>query len=69
MCPGATNLKIELSKTENGSKLTLVHSGLSPEESSGHGTGWKHFLARLALAASRASPGEEPWKTTPPVHE
>ena len=61
MPPGATRLEIELEAVDDGTSLTLTHSGLTPEEVKKHGFGWPHFVARLAVAAPGGDPGPYPW--------
>ena len=67
MPPGATTLKISFEPSGAGTQLTLVHSGLGPEESPKHAIGWPHFLARLHVAAAGGDPGPDPWATNPPA--
>lgn len=61
MPPGATRLEIDLEAVDDGTSLTLTHSGLTPEEAKKHGFGWPHFVARLAVAAPGGDPGPYPW--------
>ena len=61
MPPGATRLSISLKPHENGTFLTLVHSGLEETEAKKHAYGWPHFLDRLAIAATGRDPGPYPW--------
>ena len=68
MPPGSTQLRISLRARDTGTELTLVHSGLGPEEAKKHAIGWPHFLERLALAASGQDPGVDPWRKQPPAH-
>ena len=59
---GSTTVEIELTPTEAGTTLTLVHRGLPNEESAGnHGAGWDHYLGRLAVVAEGGDPGPDPW--------
>ncbi len=67
MPPGATHLLIEIVKTDEGSELTLTHSGLVPHEAKGHATGWDHFLSRLVLTAQGIDPGADPWSNHAPA--
>jgi len=61
MPPGASHLRVEIAAEGAGSILTLIHSGLDNVEAGKHGVGWPHFLDRLALAATGANPGPDPW--------
>lgn len=62
MPPGSTQLTILLEPTATGTRLTLKHAGLVPEELECHAYGWPHFLARLVIAAVGKDPGPYPWK-------
>ena len=66
MPPGATQLVVKLAPLRDGTRVTLEHSGLAPDEASKHAVGWPHFIERLAVAAGGADPGPDPWKTAPP---
>ena len=68
MPPGTTRLRVELAPSEHGTVLTLIHSGLVPEEAKKHAVGWPHFLARLAEAGAGRDPGKDPWLESPPSH-
>jgi uncharacterized protein YndB with AHSA1/START domain len=61
MPPGATRVEFTLSPTEGGTRLRLVHRNLPPDQAAMHGTGWDHFLSRLAQAVAGADPGPDPW--------
>lgn len=47
----------------HGTLLELAHRDLPPEDIPQHGTGWRHFLDRLAVAAAGGDPGPDPWAT------
>ena len=61
--PGATRVEFTLSPTEAGTRLHLVHRNLPPDQAAMHGTGWGHFLSRLAPAVAGRDPGPDPWNT------
>lgn len=61
MPPGATRVEFTLSPAEAGTRLRLVHRNLPPGQAAMHGTGWGHFLSRLAQAVAGAGP--DPWYT------
>jgi uncharacterized protein YndB with AHSA1/START domain len=60
---GSTTVEITLRLDGDETLLELVHRDLPAEELPQHGTGWAHFLARLALAAAGGDPGPDPWAT------
>ncbi len=54
-------MEIRLRESDDGGTLLeVVHSGLPATQLDQHGTGWEHFLARLALAAAGDDPGPDP---------
>ena len=63
MPPGATTLRVTFEARGSGTHVELEHDGLAPPEAKKHATGWPHFIARLAVAASGGHPGADPWKT------
>ena len=66
MPPEATRLVITLRSEKGGTVLSLVHSGLVPDEAKKHAIGWPHFLSRLHALSKGESPGRDPWaKITP----
>lgn len=67
MPPDHTRVEFTLTAIPTGTRLHLVHSGLSGAEARLHGTGWAHFLGRLAVAAVGADPGPDPWLSSSPV--
>ena len=64
--PGSSLVEIDLIDRSGGTLLRMAHSGLpNAAQRAGHGTGWAHYLARLALAASGGNPGPDRF---PPTH-
>jgi uncharacterized protein YndB with AHSA1/START domain len=61
MPPGATEVEFTLTPTSGGTRLRLVHRGLTPDQAQFHTAGWQHFLARLVSAAAGDGPGPDPW--------
>jgi uncharacterized protein YndB with AHSA1/START domain len=59
--PGSTAVEIRLRADGDGTLLELAHRDLPAEELPRHGIGWGHFLTRLAVAATGADPGPDPW--------
>ncbi len=50
--PGASTVAITLSPEWEGTRLNLVHSGVSGMEGKGYAEGWDMFLGRLAASAA-----------------
>ncbi|OHV65580.1 SRPBCC domain-containing protein [Pseudofrankia sp. BMG5.36] len=59
--PGSTTVEIDLVATPAGTRLRLVHHGLAGPMADAHAGGWAHYLSRLAIAASGADPGPDPF--------
>jgi uncharacterized protein YndB with AHSA1/START domain len=66
MPPGATEVEFTLTPTAAGTRLRLVHRGLSAGQEEIHAAGWQHFLARLSIAAGGDDPGPDPWQDQAP---
>jgi uncharacterized protein YndB with AHSA1/START domain len=60
--PGASTVSFELTPTEHGTHLEVVHTDLPDSEVSGHADGWAHFLSRLSPAAAGTRPPDDTWK-------
>lgn len=58
--PGSTTIEVLLAADGDGTHLRLIHRGLpSPESAEKHGYGWRHYLERLAKAASGEDAGPD----------
>jgi uncharacterized protein YndB with AHSA1/START domain len=62
--PGSSTVEILLHPDGDGTLLELVHRDLPADELPAHGTGWAHFLERLAVVGSGRDPGSDPWADT-----
>lgn len=58
--PGSTTVEVTLAPTVSGTRLRLVHSGLSGPMADAHAGGWANYLHRLATVASGGDPGPDP---------
>jgi uncharacterized protein YndB with AHSA1/START domain len=66
VAPGSTTIEFELTPVGEGTLLRFRHSDLRNDDAAAaHGQGWDHYLDRLALAASGADPGVDPWLERP----
>jgi uncharacterized protein YndB with AHSA1/START domain len=61
--PGASTVEITLAATPGGTRVSVEHRDLPPEEAAQHAAGWPHFLSRLAVAGSGGDPGPDPFAT------
>jgi uncharacterized protein YndB with AHSA1/START domain len=67
VAPGSSTIEVELTPSEEGTRLRLTHRDLPGHEAAeAHGHGWDHYLERLRLAASGAELGADPWLEQPP---
>jgi len=48
-----------------GSKVTLVHEGLTEEQAKAHAEGWDHYLERLERLAATGDAGPDEWAFAP----
>jgi uncharacterized protein YndB with AHSA1/START domain len=59
--PGSTTVEVTLARDANGTHIRLVHRGLQTQAMrERHSEGWKHYLARLSVAAPGGDPGPDP---------
>lgn len=63
--PGASTVSFELTATETGTRLEVVHTDLPDVDVAGHAEGWAHFLPRLSRAAAGEQLPPDTWKPTP----
>ncbi|HWG07899.1 MAG TPA: SRPBCC domain-containing protein [Solirubrobacteraceae bacterium] len=63
--PQSTLVEVSLIPEGENTVVRLTHGRLKPEAVALHRAGWHHYLARLALAASGADPGRDPWRDLP----
>lgn len=59
--PGSSTVTIELVPDGDGTIVRLTHAGLPEGTDAAQLEGWKHFLPRLATAATGGDPGPDPW--------
>ncbi len=61
MPPGSTVVEIDLIPDPAGTLVRLTHRDLPAEMREVHSQGWNHYLDRLAVDATGADPGPDPW--------
>jgi uncharacterized protein YndB with AHSA1/START domain len=64
--PGSSTVEITLTPIPDGTRVTVEHRDLPPEEARQHAVGWSHFLARLTVAATGRDPGPDPFARAAP---
>jgi uncharacterized protein YndB with AHSA1/START domain len=57
--PGASTVEVRLVRDGSGTRVHLEHRDVPEPEKPGHAEGWKHYLARVAAAAT-GDPGPDP---------
>jgi uncharacterized protein (TIGR03086 family) len=59
--PGASTVTITLEPEAGGTRVRLVHDGLTADQAAGHGEGWQHYMDRLATAGAKGDAGLDEW--------
>ena len=57
--PGSTMIEISLQREGDKTRVRLVHSGLPDDAVENHGSGWTHYLQRLAVRVGGGDPGTD----------
>jgi uncharacterized protein (TIGR03086 family) len=63
--PDGSTVVITIEPVDGGSRVTLVHEGLDPDQEARHSEGWDHFLDRLARVATTGDAGADEWAWAP----
>lgn len=58
--PDASTVEVRLIAERDGTRVELEHRDLPLEETSGHVSGWTHYLARLNVALLKGHAGHDP---------
>jgi uncharacterized protein (TIGR03086 family) len=61
--PGASTLTITFEPAGEGTRVHLVHDGLTDEQAASHEQGWRHYFERLRRAATTGDAGADEWVT------
>src|SRR6476661_7312988 len=61
--PQSSLVEVSLRPDRDGTIVQLVHRRLHPHAVAVHRAGWNHYLPRLALVATGADAGVDPWRT------
>jgi len=59
--PGASMVAFTLTPTAQGTRVDVVHSGLTDADLAGHVDGWSHFLPRLLVVGEGGDAGDDHW--------
>lgn len=60
-----STVTITVEPAEGGSKVTLVHEGLTEAQAAMHAEGWNHFFERLEKLAATGDAGPDEWAFAP----
>jgi uncharacterized protein YndB with AHSA1/START domain len=55
MPPFSSTLEVSFAPEGNGTRVSIVHSGLPESEAPKHALGWRHYLGRLQTLCSGAA--------------
>jgi len=61
--PQSSLVEVSLTPDGGGTIVQLVHRRLHPQALAVHRAGWNHYLQRLALVATGADAGVDPWRS------
>lgn len=64
--PGTSTVEVTLTPIPDGTRVSIEHRDLPPEEAAQHAVGWTHFLGRLSVAAAGGEPGPDPFARSAP---
>ena len=63
--PDASTVTVTVEPADGGSRVTLVHEGLTDEQAAMHAEGWKHYFERLERLATTGDAGQDEWADAP----
>jgi uncharacterized protein (TIGR03086 family) len=63
--PDASTVTVTVEPAEGGSRVTLVHEGLTGEQAASHAEGWNHYVERLERVAATGDAGPDEWAFAP----
>jgi uncharacterized protein YndB with AHSA1/START domain len=62
MDSSSTLVEVHLTREDDATRVRLIHRRLPSDAAREfHRLGWSHFLGRVAIAATGADPGPDPW--------
>ena len=61
----ASTVTISIEPVAEGSRVTLVHDGLTEEQAAQHAEGWHHYVERLERVAAGGEAGPDEWASAP----
>ncbi len=61
----ASTVTITIEPVAEGSRVTLLHEGLTEAQAALHAEGWNHFFERLGRLAATGDAGQDEWAMAP----
>ncbi|MGH8893957.1 MAG: TIGR03086 family metal-binding protein [Actinomycetes bacterium] len=65
--PDASTVTVTVEPADGGSRVTLVHEGLTEQQAAKHAEGWNHYFERLERLATTGDAGQDEWALAPEV--
>jgi uncharacterized protein (TIGR03086 family) len=63
--PDASTVTVTVEPADGGSRVTLVHEGLTDDQAASHAEGWNHYFERLERLAATGDAGQDEWAYAP----
>jgi uncharacterized protein (TIGR03086 family) len=63
--PDASTVTLTVEPADGGSRVTLVHEGLTDDQAVAHAEGWNHYFERLERLATTGDAGQDEWAYAP----
>lgn len=65
LAPDASTVTVTVEPVLDGTRVTVQHTGLTPQQQERHAVGWDHYVDRLARAATDGDAGPDEWVAVP----
>ena len=65
LAPDSSTVTITIEPVDGGSRVTLEHDGLTPEQAERHAQGWAHYLGRLETLGAKGEVEADPQSWVP----
>lgn len=63
--PDASTVTVTIEPADGGTRVTILHEGLTEELAKAHAEGWEHYLERLERLATTGDAGPDEWAYAP----
>ena len=65
LAPDASTVTVTMEPGDGGTRVTLLHEGLTAEQAQSHAEGWNHYFERLERLATSGDAGPDEWAFAP----